>query len=75
MGGKKFESTLYEGYSYNILRVGGKAEVGLLEAIGRFQFGLVGAYLRDITPAAKTEFLSLYSSGFTLQSTVGYRLK
>jgi hypothetical protein len=73
-GGKKFESSIYEGYSYPTLRVGGKAEVGILEAIGRFQFGLVGAYLRDVTPAAKTEFLSLYSSGFTLQSTIGYRL-
>jgi hypothetical protein len=73
-GGKQFESTLYEGYKYNTLRIGGKAELGILEPIGRFQFGLVGAYLHDFTPAAKTEFLSLYSSGFTLQSTIGYHL-
>lgn len=74
-GSRNFESTLYEGYRYNRLRFGGKAELGIIEDIKKFRFGLVGAYLLDFSPAAKSEFLSLYNNAFSVVITTGYRLK
>jgi hypothetical protein len=74
-GNRNFGSTLYEGYHYNRFRVGGKAEVGITEDIKKFRFGLVGAYLLDLSPAAKSEFISLYNNAFSVMLTTGYRLK
>jgi hypothetical protein len=74
-GDKRFQSPLYENYHYNRLRFGGKAELGITQDIKKFRFGLVGAYLLDFSPAAKSEFLSLYNNAFAVAITTGYRLK
>lgn len=75
LGSRKIESSLYEGYRYTRVRVGGKAELGITEDIKKFRLGLLGAYLFDLSPAAKTEFIGLYNKAFSLVATVGYRLE
>lgn len=72
-GSRAFESGLYEGYSYNRLQVGSKAEIGMREDVKNFRFGLVGAYLRDFSPITKTAYISLYNQAFSVMFTTGYR--
>lgn len=75
LGDKSFNSKLYNSYIYNRVRLGSKFEAGVSEDIKKFRFGVVGAYLVDITTTAKSEFLSLHNNAFTVLLTTGYRFR
>lgn len=75
LGENSFKSKLYNDYFYNRVRLGSKFEAGASEDIKKFRFGVVGAYLVDITPTAKSEFLSLHNNAFTVLLTTGYRFR
>ncbi|GAB3911510.1 hypothetical protein GCM10028803_53130 [Larkinella knui] len=74
-GPSNFESSLYKPY-YNFKKynVGARAEIGINKDINRFRFGIIGSYMRDLSPSASSEFLSLYNNSFSGSLTIGYSL-
>lgn len=75
IGNKDFESSLYEEYSFENIHVGGRAELGYTHDLDKFRFGIVGAYLFNISPTAKSEFIEFYNRTFSVMLTAGYRLR
>ena len=74
-GSRDAENPFFTGYTYNNVRIGGKAEVGVVQTKDKFRFGIVGGYLRSFSPTTETEFISLYNHAFTGAITVGYHLQ
>ena len=72
---KNAYNSFFQGYQYKDVRVGGKAEIGVIHEQERFRLGIVGGYLRNFSPTAETKFLTIYNHAFTAAITAGYRLK
>lgn len=69
------ENVLFTGYTYNGVRLGGKAEIGLLHTQNKVRVGFIGGYLRNFSSTTETDFISLTNHAFTAVITAGYRLQ
>lgn len=62
-------------YKFKRINAGGKGEIGLTYDVSKLRIGLVGSYMLGLSPAASTEFISLYNHAYSVSLTVGYKLR
>ncbi|WP_420151842.1 hypothetical protein [Spirosoma sp.] len=76
VGPKRFKSDLYRDfYEFKPFHLGGKGEIGITQDINKLRLGLVGTYLMSLTPATKSDYLSLNNNAFSITFTAGYHLR
>lgn len=74
-GDQGANNSFFNGYTYNNVTFGFKAEVGVVQTTEKLRFGVVGGYLRGFTPTLETDAISLFNDSFTAAITIGYRLQ
>ena len=74
LSGKKAFKSYYQGYDFQNLYGGLKTELGITKDFRRLRLGLVGSYLYNLSPTAKSSALGLNSPSYSIMFTLGYRI-
>lgn len=71
---KNFRSNIYKGYTPKTVNFGCKTEIGVTQNADRFVVGVIGAYLFNLSPLAKSDYNSFTYRSFIVSVSVGYSL-
>lgn len=74
LSGKKEFKSYYQGYNFQNLYGGLKTELGITKDLHSVRLGLVGSYMYNLSPTAKSSALELTSQSYSIMFTLGYRI-
>jgi len=69
-----FDSSLFEGFTYQRLQLGSRAEFGINHDINNFRVGVLNSYMLGLSSIASTEFMKINADVISVTLTLGYRI-